>query len=1001
MGVLGVMGPTISAGADGPIDDRRDRVETGFAEMRAPFAPRVIYGNDDRIEAADETDPMLRELADAACLVVDLGELADNGDGTFTLATEPWTNIAGVPLCEAERFAGQPQLGYCSGWFAGDDVVVTAGLCVTQGDVGLVAVVFGFRIDELSGDAPVIVSADDVYTPIGIINAEVGGGYDHAVVQVDRPIAGRNPAPIMRTVGPNPGTPLAAIGHPVYLPTKIGGGGEVQAVLGADTYFQANLDSYAGSTGSMVVNLDTYEVAGVIARGAPDWTSGDLCTRSNTVPDSGNTGGGPVFEEVSQSVRFAPFVPTLGLLASPGAGPTHVGVVGGPFDNDPVVYTLRNVSDAPVDYEVRLGDATGLLLLDGGSAPIAGSLAPGGNTDVLVTLDASAASLPAGVQAALIEFEDLTLGRTTTRTHTIETGQTLVGVVPTEPFVTGGTLGGPYNDFALFEITNERPTPVTVRAEASESWITIDGGAGPVDTALTGLGDSAILSIEIGPDADALPEGAYFGQVTFTNQTDLTETTIDVVLEAGRFVDGVENPTIIQDNTFVRSTTTADGSFCIADVDVDLAVSHASPSDLLITLTSPEGTTVALHDHGASDPSGRYDGGVLDALVGASPQGVWTLTVVDDVSGVAGVLESWSIRLGDDPQPCAPIADSVRVAVPANRFTPVELSGASRTGGSLVYTIVSLPTLGRLFDDDGAIISNVPYVLPDRSRTVRYRPRADDAGADSFGFTTDDGQTSDIATVSLDVGIDQPITVFELGADPGWTTDGGWAFGAPAGLANDPDAGVGGDNVYGYNLNGAYPIDMPGPEYLTTTPIDCTGYADVGLRFARWLGVERSEWDLATIEVSNDDDWDPVWNNPFDSNIIDAFWSRVEYDLSPTADDEPDVRIRWGLGPTDEVTSLAGWNIDEVSVVGTPPLPQLADLTTQNAPVGDPLYGKPDGIVSGADLFFYVGLWLDQSARADLSTPNAPVGDPLYGMPDGTITGVDLSFYVNVWFATN
>ena len=77
----------------------------------------------------------------------------------------------------------------------------------------------------------------------------------------------------------------------------------------------------------------------------------------------------------------------------------------------------------------------------------------------------------------------------------------------------------------------------------------------------------------------------------------------------------------------------------------------------------------------------------------------------------------------------------------------------------------------------------------------------------------------------------------------------------------------------------------------------------------------------------------------------------------------------------------------------------LPDTTTQNAPMGDPLFGVPDGIVTGADLQFFVNLWIAMDADADLTTQNAPIGDPLFGVPDTFITGADLQFFVNAWFA--
>jgi len=76
-----------------------------------------------------------------------------------------------------------------------------------------------------------------------------------------------------------------------------------------------------------------------------------------------------------------------------------------------------------------------------------------------------------------------------------------------------------------------------------------------------------------------------------------------------------------------------------------------------------------------------------------------------------------------------------------------------------------------------------------------------------------------------------------------------------------------------------------------------------------------------------------------------------------------------------------------------------ADITSQNAPVGDPRYGMPDGLVTAADIQFYVNLWVAEDPAADWTSQNAPIGDPNHGVPDGLVTGADIQFYVNMWIA--
>jgi len=162
------------------------------------------------------------------------------------------------------------------------------------------------------------------------------------------------------------------------------------------------------------------------------------------------------------------------------------------------------------------------------------------------------------------------------------------------------------------------------------------------------------------------------------------------------------------------------------------------------------------------------------------------------------------------------------------------------------------------------------------------------------------------------------VTSWNLDTDPGWSTEGDWAFGMPAGnmgaILRDPNSGYTGSNVYGYNLYGDYPNGM-GIYYLTTTAIDCSAYDNVHLKFMRWLGVESSFFDKATIEVSNDSvNWTTIWVNGVDA-VQDIHWVSVVYDISDVAAFGSTVYIRWAMGPTDSSVTFPGWNIDDVELI--------------------------------------------------------------------------------------
>jgi len=175
-------------------------------------------------------------------------------------------------------------------------------------------------------------------------------------------------------------------------------------------------------------------------------------------------------------------------------------------------------------------------------------------------------------------------------------------------------------------------------------------------------------------------------------------------------------------------------------------------------------------------------------------------------------------------------------------------------------------------------------------------------------------------SIVLAIGAPTPQYAWPLDSNPGWSTADQWAFGHPTGGGGqyggpDPTNGHTGSFVYGYNLSGDYPNNMP-ERHLTSTAIDCTGLWSARLGFWRWLGVERSAYDHACVRVSNDGvNWITIWQNP-DSETADSAWSYQEYDISAVADNQPAVYLRWTMGTTDGAWRYCGWNIDDIQILG-------------------------------------------------------------------------------------
>lgn len=205
---------------------------------------------------------------------------------------------------------------------------------------------------------------------------------------------------------------------------------------------------------------------------------------------------------------------------------------------------------------------------------------------------------------------------------------------------------------------------------------------------------------------------------------------------------------------------------------------------------------------------------------------------------------------------------------------------------------------------------------------------------------------------------------FPLDTDPGWSVTGSWAFGAPLGFSGsngaDPAAAFTGGSVYGYNLAGYYENSMTA-RYLTTSPLDFTGYQDIELRFMRWLGVESSRYDHAQIQVSADGGaWVTVWNHE-GGNLAESAWTERVVALPASAANKASVRVRWVMGPTDSTDVYAGWNLDDIEFRGNPYIPsgdpQSCDIDALPAlfhvllMIGDT---DSDGMLAQAEIVVYV-----------------------------------------------
>jgi hypothetical protein len=181
----------------------------------------------------------------------------------------------------------------------------------------------------------------------------------------------------------------------------------------------------------------------------------------------------------------------------------------------------------------------------------------------------------------------------------------------------------------------------------------------------------------------------------------------------------------------------------------------------------------------------------------------------------------------------------------------------------------------------------------------------------NIGFTV--GNISAMYTADFESGTAGWTHAPVSGSDD-WQLSSNYGLTISGGHGGDPTTpAVSGSNIWGNDLGSGFADGLytsNSSNYLRSPVIDCSVGTHSRLRFKRWLRVEASQFDQATIKVNGN----VVWTNPFSADLLDAAWTPIEIDISQYADANPNVRIDFTL-TSDGALQYGGWNIDDVQVV--------------------------------------------------------------------------------------
>ncbi len=102
-----------------------------------------------------------------------------------------------------------------------------------------------------------------------------------------------------------------------------------------------------------------------------------------------------------------------------------------------------------------------------------------------------------------------------------------------------------------------------------------------------------------------------------------------------------------------QMTMSLGAGITVSDLEVFVDISHTWQGDLIVSLMSPAGTSVVLHNRtgsGTDNIFGWYPGdlspaGNLADFVGEDMDGIWTLTVSDHAGSDTGTLDEWCLKI--------------------------------------------------------------------------------------------------------------------------------------------------------------------------------------------------------------------------------------------------------------------------------------------------------------------------------------------------------------------
>lgn len=146
----------------------------------------------------------------------------------------------------------------------------------------------------------------------------------------------------------------------------------------------------------------------------------------------------------------------------------------------------------------------------------------------------------------------------------------------------------------------------------------------------------------------------------------------------------------------IRDKIVSTDSFAVRTVKVRVDITHSYIGDLRVTLISPSGTVVVLHNRSggsANDLHREFTAATtpgLTALSGQTVRGDWVLHVQDLAPADRGRLASWSLDISGQEDSSVTVSESPGVIIPDNSSAGIERSLIVAAAGRLETIAVDI-----------------------------------------------------------------------------------------------------------------------------------------------------------------------------------------------------------------------------------------------------------------------------------------------------------------------